>query len=120
MKHLQTLKLVKPEKRGEKDVDWYAAEPGVIYPNTIDFIVEFLTSGEAAPEFLLQTMMAAKNVDAKDWELAKKPLQKCPPERRAGRGAALEIARLIFTALLRVQNGRPIGLHILKDERYQL
>lgn len=110
--------------RSEDGYDSYQAEPSVFYPATIQFIKKTIAEGGALPSYLQQPMMIAQAVPADGWALAERTAEGLTDEQRNARAQALEAARLVFTALLREQNGGAIHLHIVKhspqDAMYKL
>jgi len=114
------LLLAEQEERADSGVEWYAVDPNVMYPLTIDFIRAELNSAVQPPESIRQHMLAASQCAAEDWELAKQSIVHCPAGKRQNRALCLELARLIYTALLHDAVGKPVGVHILKDDRWKL
>lgn len=100
----------------EQDVDSYKVRPSIAYPAAIEFIKAELASGASQPEYLRQPIALARKVTADGWKLALLPRDELAPEKRKEREDALESARLVFTALLREQNGGPIHIKIVVDD----
>lgn len=127
------------EDRPKDEYTWYAVDPGIIYPATIERIVTVLTfnvypeelndpathpqiDSRAAGRIILN---AAAEIPAKGWTDALKPRDTFDNLKDAEavkvRAAALDIARRWFTQALHVQeggDGTPLGIHILENKPY--
>jgi hypothetical protein len=105
------------------DRDWFELDPDVVYPAALDHAEQLATGELTPPVYLIQHAERAKQVAKNGWALARE-YEGDPDElgraQRQAREAALEVARLVFTAYLRVQNGGPIGVHILDRPRWKL
>jgi hypothetical protein len=128
------LGLAQPEPRGD-DREWYAVDPGVIYPAAIERIRQVLATGET-PDELTQydcppevdprsagrlIVMDAQQVQVEAWGWALIPKGNLMPEQWPARAFALEVARRWFTQALHCAVRKPLGLHILAgDGRYKL
>jgi len=112
----------------------FEIEPSVMYPATIDRIVDVLAFGKVPLELMdlhavfgvnplaaaEQLITRARKVPAWSWQDALAPKDEVGPGPRiADRAEALEIARLWFTQAMQVKEGKVI-LHILRDERFRL
>src|SRR5688572_20619322 len=89
------------EKRRAADPDtrWFEVDPGRMYPAALDAM-------KAAPDAKALALTARADV---------------APGKAAARAALLERARLWFTARLHEAVGKkPMGVHILKDDRWKL
>lgn len=124
----------------DTSVEWYSLAPDDIYPATISRIVDCIDRGERFPDELIDRdsiepdgvaaalMIEAQAVAPPAWDWALRPLSEwADPEstkalewHRAERAKALECARRWFTQALHVKVGKPVGIKILKDERYRL
>jgi hypothetical protein len=117
----------------------FAFEPAVIYPATIARILEVLADGSLPTELIdknlnpdvdprsaaLMHRSRIKAIPEEAWALALKPRSEFAdsPDDAALLGIradALEAARLWFTRALKNEVGKPVGVHILKDEDYRL
>jgi hypothetical protein len=130
---MDALSLCTKEVRDEKTAtgltNWFAVRPAEIYPAAIAEIKEALQKkmGDIPQEFRT-VFIEARDVGKKQgiprneaFALALKSragLQS--PKKVDARAAALEAARRWFTRALKEQFKKPFGLHILKDEAYQL
>lgn len=119
---MKTLDLVTLEERQESDVDWYAADPDVMYPAALDYAQSLMAPDSSVPMYVQQHVakLRGDSLPESAWDAARGPSDELTARQREHRAAALEGARLIFTAMLREQNGGPIGLHILKSDRWRL
>lgn len=106
---------------------WYAVDPNEMYPETMEHILGVLSSAEPRNQVttnLLQYTFRAMALSAAEpsaWGWALQPRASFTDARMIGmRAEALEIARLWFTEMLHAANNVPIGVHILKDERWKL
>ncbi len=117
---MKMLDTVKKEERGDKARDWYAVDPKITYPAAIAFIKRVRAGTITTPKFLVDTLIRISAVETEYFALALKPASECPVDLRPIRGKALEAARIVFTAMMRKENGRPIGVHILKNEDWRL
>ncbi len=100
--------------------EWYAFLPSEIYPATILRILEVRRSGEIPEELIDEHSIAPHGVAMDYMKRALAIPEDAFELNGADRGAVLELARLWFTQALRVKVGKPIGIHILKDEAYRL
>jgi hypothetical protein len=117
---LQVMNLVAEEKRegdAAKGYDtWYALDPAKVYPEVLKFMEEALKDPEVMKTInpLYQGQLASLSLDK--LETAKSGKQGDPD-----RAQALDLARLIFTDMLHQANGgKPMGVHILKNEAWKL
>lgn len=119
---MKTLDLVTVEEREVADVDWYAADPDVMYPAALEYAQSLLAPDASVPMYVQQHVakLRGDSLPESAWTAALAPADELTARQREHRAAALEGARLIFTALLREQNGGPIGLHITKSDRWRL
>ena len=133
MKSIDALSLTEREERpGEPDRHFRSVKPGDAYPKTIAHIRErianaappdrYISVGGSIRENPLLTLYGrALEVPAQSWDHALEPGDNYPPKARANRAEALEVARLWFTEELHQKlDYAPMGLHILRDERYKL
>ena len=95
--------------------DWFRVEPKELFPRALEYIAEMLRGDELVPSYLADEMMRASRLSPEAWRLARQHGETCPPDMREVRAVALEHARRVFTAILRVEHGGPIALHIVKD-----
>lgn len=104
--------------------DTYKVRPSIAYPAAIAFIATELVDAASQPEYLRQPIALARKVTADGWKLAVLPGEGLESDKRKERADALEAARLVFTALLREQNGGPIHMKIVveddQDAQYRL
>lgn len=98
---------------------WFAVQPAELYPATLAHIQKVL-EGQRPPDPLGMYFDAARRLAPAAWAAAELERAACPVDLLAVRAEALEIARLWFTEMLHQAAAGPIGLHILKDERYRL
>ena len=125
--------LVEVEERENiNDRTYYAVDPAKVYPATVKEIVRRLdeedvparyvqAGGEIRDNPLLRLFGRAKEIPPQAWDHALESRENYPAKAREARGKALEIARLWFTEVLHQENDyAPLGVHILKDERYRL
>ena len=124
--------LVEVEDRGIEDRTFYAVDPAKVYPKTIAEIKRVLEQEELPPRYiqsggeirdnpLLRLFRMAKEVPVQAWDHALEPGDTYPPKAREQRRKALELARLWFTEVLHQETDyAPMGVHVLKDERYRL
>lgn len=119
------------------DHKWYAFDPAVIYPATIQRIKEVVASRDSPiPEELIDNQappgveprsvaVAYVNtarlfpLEAWDWALQDRDLV-YDPKQIALRAEALTLARRWFTQALHCAVGSAVGVHILKDDYYRL
>lgn len=115
------MDLVTREERGDPAFDWYSVDPDVVYPAVIRYIREILAGSEVPPRVVTMYLAPARVLPADVWDIAQVHLRS-HASRREERSEALELVRLVFTALLREENRRPIGLHILSttEETWKL
>jgi len=114
------MTLCSLEPRAGYDFKWFAVEPAVMYPATIERVLDCL-DGEAPTELgdaAGSIMGMASQVPPAAWDLALSP---APEDKglREVRAAALEVARLWFTQAMQVIHGT-LGIHITKNEDYRL
>ena len=117
----------------------FTFEPAVIYPATIARILEVLKDGSLPTELIdkklnpdvdprsaaLMHRSRIKAIPEEAWDLALKPRSEftdSPDDAAlvAMRADALEAARLWFTRALKNEVGKPVGIHILRDDDYRL
>ncbi len=127
--------LTAREERGD-EYETFAVQPGEMYPATIKRILAVLDGSEfphelvenhapvdVDPRGVARLYLAdARSVPAQAWGWALKARKKITDMGEIqARALALEVARRWFTQALHVQcEGRPMRLHILKDEAYRL
>jgi len=100
--------------------NWFQVDPDVVYPRTIRYIRQ-LVSGELENPMCISLYMAPiRALPASAWSLAGLAKGETAPGDLKMRETALELVRLVFTAVLRDQVGESIGLRILKRERWRL
>ncbi len=111
-----------PEKREGADREWYAIEPGKMYPAMIAEIQDVLATGRAVPASLALHRNEAQALPEFAWGLALKPRSEFNgPEPAVTdllklRAEALNVARRWFTEMLHTAIGyKPMCVHILKD-----
>ena len=80
--------------------------PEAILPAVLDYIADMLSDKRLVPSYLRGEMAAARKLPAEAWGLAGKPGDECEPELAGIRSAAVEHARRVSTAVLRVQQDR--------------
>lgn len=138
----EILKLCKVAQRADMKAAGYEPfvfEPAVIYPATIARIKQVLKDGSLPTELIdknlnpdvdprsaaLMHRSRIRAIPEEAWDLALKPRSEftdSPDD--AGllviRADALEAARLWFTRALKNEVGKPVGVHILKDDDYRL
>jgi hypothetical protein len=129
---IDALAMATPEERAGFSRPYYAVDPGEFYPATVAAIKAQLETGKTPPRYiqaggeirqnpLVELYQRATKVPEQSWDHALEPGDNYPPKARANRREALEVARLWFTETLHQQlDYAPLGLHILKDERYRL
>lgn len=118
--------VVRPIKREGEEGDgpprvWFEVDPDEFYPNALAELNDAVKTGKAPDGALYQYYFAALQVNDDAWKYALKPLSECPDHVRPYRAAVLELARLWWTEKLhRVNRGLPMGLRILRSERWKL
>lgn len=135
----EIMSMVEQEKRADPAQAWFAVHPAVVYPKTIERIQEVLANGglpqelvenhapeEVDPRGVARLYLSdARKVPAEGWGLALRDRSEFnyqdDPEKLDARAQALEVARRWFTQALHTANdGKPIGVHILRDLRFRL
>jgi len=112
---MKTLDYVQKEDRPGTDRDWFLLDPDIVYPVALEHLEKLVKKEIDTPSYLTRCVTDARKLPATAFDLARKGFSdKFTQEERADRAGALEGARLVFTALLREQNGEPIGVHIIK------
>lgn len=109
------------------DEVWYSVKPSVIYPATVERILQAV-EGDAPPPELVEagpipdgvarTLLAqARAIDPIAFTWANIPADEFEdyPQEREGRRAALETARLWFTQAIHSRVGGPVGVKITAD-----
>jgi len=112
---MRILSLVKEMPEKFEGATSYDVSPSDLYPATIGYIKRCLAGLEELPPCVERFMLTLKSIQPKQWELALTPKDEVADEDRNQRVQALELARLVFTAMLREESG-PIHLHILADD----
>lgn len=133
----------KERNKRQNERNWFNVDPATMYPAMIEFVQAQLAEGKQGDGIIRsQYYPAAQALPAEAWALALMPrdevTRKADIEARAN---ALEIARLWFTELLHralrwqaagMADGKfwhteppaeaavPLGLRIVKDERWRL
>ena len=122
MPGLKVTDMVEREERpwDKSGMDWFQVDPDVVYPVALTMVQRMVAGEEPTPSYCTRHITDAKRLAPDAFELAAQPLTGCPMERRADRAGAIEAARLVFSALLREQNGGPIGVHIIRRDRWKL
>ena len=116
---MKVLDYVQKEDRPDHpDRDFFLLDPDVVYPIALDELEKLVKKEIDTPSYLVRAVTDARRLPVTAFELARKSFSdKFTKEERAARAGALEGARLAFTALLREQNGGPIGVHIIKGAK---
>jgi len=96
----------------------YEIYPDVVYPASLDFCEKVAEGKAELPTYVAIThkreIEAIHLEDPKIWKAVKDKMKKdFISKGGALRDRALEVARLVFTAMLREQSGTPIALRIL-------
>lgn len=129
---------------------WFVVDPDLMYPAVLAAIkagdqkpredrhVQLVAQARQMTQALADALLPARHVEKEADELVTRDGQvlkarkvkvkvalpvasELPPERRAARAHVLEVARLWFTnELHHAVEQKPMGLHILKNERWRL
>lgn len=118
---LNVFELVTQEDRPDGRVG-FVVNPDALYRAAIEHIRQRLDLQARPGGYLGQLFDMVQELPDVAFEWALRPLSDdFTPEEREMRAAVLELARKWFTEVLHQAIGQePMGLHILKDERYRL
>lgn len=118
---LDVFAIAKAEERPEADRAWFALNPGELYPATLGHVRQVL-EGPRPAEPLGQLYDRARALPVEILTAVAETPSKAAYSNALvlQRAEALEVARLWFTEMLQQAVGGPIGVHILKDERFKL
>ncbi len=114
---LDALALTGRENRADAEPgrDYYCISADKLYPRTLDYMLQLKREEEIAPFYIRTYAISLLAFSQEDIGIAYEAIRPgMIGEELTRRAEILELARLIFTAVLRHQNAGPIGLHILK------
>ncbi len=145
---MNVMELVRPDERdaggevfeGDSERVRWQVDPGTVYPAALDYCeqlagepdgyrpnplrADLAPDGLAAELDRLRVDHLAAQVKAlpKDaWKLAREPFREdFTTRQREVRAQALEAARAVFTTLLHGHTGRPMSLHLTRDDAWKL
>jgi hypothetical protein len=127
---MRVFDIARPDERDhitalavDEQRDRWEVDPDEMYPAAIEYARSLLEPNADVPMYLRQHVDGLREVVGSSktiWGHALQPASDLTPSQRSDRAQVLEFARLIFTALLREQNGAPIGLHITRNDAWRL
>jgi hypothetical protein len=119
---MNVLQYAALEEREGDDRSWFSVQPGEVYPAALEELADAVQSGQAPKDPPLASLYArAAALGPEGLRLGTEPRDALPDELVPVRAEALEIARLWFTEQLhQAVEGRPIGLHIARDDAWKL
>lgn len=121
MPEFDVFTIAKPEERADTGgYTWYAVEPETLYPQMCVYATAVIEADEFVEADYQGYKAALANIGVERVEALCCHLENVSAADRPVRYFVLETLRQWFTRLLKNSIGDPLGLRILKDERWKL